>query len=212
MIAMSLLSALIRGSYIEPAWLTVWLTAAYVLVSLGTLLAIFRQNRSIQKTERAVLVPVWDNFVHLSHEPPPTDGPQRMHHTFNVDFRNCGKTPAFIRGITAEIMLIPSVKSLPRRPRYGPLVQFAGDPVVPNATTDYPFSSPIKDSRSFEEIESEHRKGNGVLFVRGRVIYDDIFGKRHETRYGLRYRAAPTFSHEYDCFVIDGPKAYNRYT
>jgi len=51
-----------------------------------------------------------------------------------------------------------------------------------------------------------------TLFVRGRVVYDDIFGKKHETRYGLRYRAAPTFNHEYDRFVIDGPKAYNRYT
>ena len=176
------------------------------------LMAIFFQYQSIKRAERAYLIPFWDNFVHISHNRPSTNGvPIRMRHTFNVDFQNCGKTPAFIKGVSAEIFLIDSITSLPPKPHYGTLVKFFGDPIPANAKTDYPFSSPIADDRPFEEIEKEFRTGGKTLFVRGVVVYEDIFRNRHETRYGLRYVANSTTSSE-DHFVADGPPKYNDYT
>lgn len=194
-------------------WIMPTITGIYTVATICMLFVIYGQIRSIRRTERAFLIPVWDNLVHISHpEGPPVDGPIEMHHTFNVDFRNCGKTPAFIRGITAELRLIRSLEALPRIPKYGSLVPFYGDPVEAGKVTNFPFASEIKDTRPFQEIDAEIRAGKSVLFVVGKVRYDDAFGKSHETRYGLRYRVAPSFDHQYDAFVYAGPKKYNEYT
>jgi hypothetical protein len=192
--------------WIEPS---VLVAAAYTLVSLGMWFAIFRQNRSIQNTERAVLIPIWDNFVHLN---PEARNNGKLSHCFTVAFKNCGKTPAFIREHGAKMMLVPSVESLPTKPRHRKGVSFRGDPVVPNETSIEMYS-PLDDSRSYEEIDASIRRGTEVLYVSGFVRYDDAFGRAHETRYGLRYLAdsdGPRISS--DQWLADGPKTYNRYT
>lgn len=70
----------------------------------------------------------------------------------------------------------------------------------------------MKDPRTFQIIEEEYRSGKKILFAYGFIVYKDIFGARHQTRFGLRYRADTQFNHTYDGFFIDGPKAYNKYT
>jgi hypothetical protein len=58
----------------------------------------------------------------------------------------------------------------------------------------------------------EIRAGREVLFVSGYVRYRDVFGRNHETRYGLRYRAAEVWNRDYDGFLVGGPKRYNNYS
>ena len=195
------------GKWVDPPWFIAIVTFAYTVISFFTLLVIWRQNRSIQNTERAVLVPVWDNFVHLN----PETVNKRLSHCFLVKFSNCGRTPAFIREHHATMMLLHRIEDLPKRPKYGKGVLFQGDPVIPGATTESEFYSPLADPRTFEEIDAEIRTGKQVLYVIGYVRYNDVFGRTHETRYGLRYRAAPQAQKDYDGFLVDGPNRYNRY-
>ena len=142
----------------RPEWISVYLTASYNLVSLGTLYVIWKQNRSIQNTDRAVLIPMWQNFVHLTPE-----GEGRRH-TFQVNFQNFGKTPAFIRGHQCNITLISNISELPRRPKYRSEVVYKGDPLVSDAVTERAFYSLLDGELDFDDISDEYR-------IKGKTLY-----------------------------------------
>jgi hypothetical protein len=191
-----------------PDWILVWITGIYTIVSGLTLWAIWHQNRSTQNAERAVLIPQWDNMVHINPEHKNGDP---LSHCFQWTFANWGKGPAFIDETFAEMALIDAIESLPTRPKFGKPKHFMGDPVPPGKAFEPGFYAPMKETRSFEIVEAEYRTGGKILYVYGFVRYRDMFGRPHETRFGLRYRAAPELRHEYDGFLMDGPKAYNKY-
>jgi hypothetical protein len=188
-----------------PKW-TLYVTAAYTLVSLGALIAIFNQNRSIQNTERAVLVPIWENFIHVNPETSPN-----LSHCFTWNFTNWGKTPAFVEATFADMMVINSFDDLPRRPKYSKPVLFQGDPIPPQKSLDFQLYAPMRDTREYEVIQADYRTGGKILFVFGYVKYRDMYGRKHETKFGLKYRAAPELKMYYDGFFVDGPKSYNSY-
>jgi hypothetical protein len=192
----------------DPEWLVVYVTVAYTLISGFTLVVIYRQNRSIQNTERAVLIPTWDNLIHLNPEAP--NG--TVSHCFQWNFQNCGKTPGFIRELQGNLILLNSLNDLSRKPRYDKRIAFQGDPVIPGKSLEIGFYSPMKDARPYQTIEDDFRKNAKILFAYGFVRYQDIFGRTHETRFGLRYQARESFDPTMDHFTVDGPKAYNRYT
>jgi hypothetical protein len=191
----------------DPQWLAVCVTAIYTLFSGFTLFAVFRQNRSIQNTERAVLVPSWDNLVHLN----PEAAPGKLAHCFQWNFQNCRKTPGFIRELQGTLILLESMADLPRRPKYDKRISFQSDPLIPGKMMETMIYSPLDDSREYQAIEVEFRKNGKILFAYGFVRYEDIFGRMHETRFGLRYAASEAFRPSEDHFVVAGPKAYNQY-
>jgi hypothetical protein len=190
----------------KPEWLNIGLTATYTVLTVGALIAVYRQNRSIQRIERAILIPVWENMVHLN--PESKKGPS---HSFEWNFVNCGKTPAFIDEIVGHMILVDSIDALPPNPKYGKPVPYLGDPIIHQEKMKNERYSPMKDEREFSIIEAEYRSGKKVLFAYGFVRYRDIFDRKHETRFGLQYKAWPEFNHEYDGFVVGGPKKYNRF-
>lgn len=192
----------------DPQWFIVDITAVYTIFSGLTLIAIFRQNRSIQNTERAVLIPSWDNLVHIN----PEAQPGTLSHCFQWNFQNCGRTPAFIREIHGSLILLDSIENLPRKPDFRYRKTYQGDPLAPGARMEQMFYSPMADARDYRTIENEFRQNGKILFAYGFVRYDDIFGRTHETRFGLRYEAWKVFAPQQDRFVVDGPSAYNKYS
>ncbi len=69
----------------------------------------------------------------------------------------------------------------------------------------------MKDSRDSSIIEDEYRTGGKILYAFGMVLYEDIYGNTHQTRFGVRFTGKELFSME-DEFVVDGPRMYNKYT
>ena len=192
----------------DPQWITLSITALYTLFSGITLVAIFRQNRSIQNTERAVLVPSWNDLVHQN----PEVESGTLSHCFQWNFQNCGKTPGFIRELQGTLILLNSLDDLPLKPKFDKLVQFQSDPLIPGKMMETMIFSPLGDSRDYQTVDAEFRKNGKILFAYGIVRYEDIFGKMHETRFGVRYEARDNFSPSNDHFVVAGPKSYNQYT
>lgn len=198
-----------KHDYPEPSgWWMVIVTALYTIFSGITLYFISQQNRSIQRTERAFLVPTWDNETWIN--PKHING-DRMNCCFTWRFKNCGKTPGFIREAWGTIILIDDLSQLPKKPKYEAGWPFQGDPLTPDATMGGgPFLAELDDSRPFEEIQEDYRHKSKVLFAYGYTKYDDMFGKSHETRFGVRLAVSP-YSMREDQFVIAGPKKYNNY-
>ncbi len=190
----------------EPSgWWIIGITAIYTIGSIGTLWIIWSQNRSIQNTERAILVPMWEDFVHLT---PEAEGDRK--HTFLVNFKNWGKTPAFIRGHQSNIVLLRSLADLPKKPKYRSEVIYKGDPLVPLAMTERSFYALLDGEQDFDDIFDEYRLKGKILYAFGYIRYDDIYGTEHCTWYGLRYLAGKTFSRD-DGWMIAGPDSYNGY-
>jgi hypothetical protein len=193
-------------SMFTPEWVIVYVTAAYTIISTLTLVAIYKQYRSTQEAERAVLVPLWENGVQQNPEK------KEPSHCFQWNFTNWGKGPAFVYETSAEMILLESIDDLPKRPKYGGSAHFKGDPVPPQKTLECGLFAPMKDPRRYEVIQAEYRTGGKLLYVYGFVRYQDMFGREHETRFGLRYRADAEPNRSIDGFLVDGPKPYNKYT
>lgn len=145
----------------DPQWLALAINALYSVVTTFTLVAIFRQNRSIQNTERAVLVPNWDNLVHLN----PESTPGTISHCFQWNFQNCGKIPGFIRELQGTLILLKSMDDLPSRPKYDKRVLFQSDPLVPGKMMETMIHSPLEDLRDYQTVDAEFRRNGKILFA-----------------------------------------------
>jgi hypothetical protein len=191
----------------DPQWWSVWVNGAIALTTFGTLLYLRGQIGAIRNIERAFLVPVWENVVWQN--PEAENGVPS--HCFQWKFKNCGKTPAFLREVVAHMVILDSLDELPKNPDYSGRVEYMGDPLIGGEMMTRNFYSPLKnDPRDFEAIQEEYRIGAKVLFAYGMVRYDDMFGNSHETRFGVKYNVSP-YSILRNEFLIDGPKRYNRY-
>jgi hypothetical protein len=194
----------------DPQWWSVGVNGVIAFTAFGTLLYLSAQIRAIRNTERAFLIPVWENLItwRASNDDPVT-------HCFQWKFRNCGKTPAFLREAVGKILIVETIDQLPKNPDYSGFVIYKGDPLIANEAMARNFISHMDDNRDFQAIEDEYRNGYGggpkILFAYGMVRYDDMFRRRHETRFGLRFTISQ-YSITEDEFVIDGPDSYNKYT
>ncbi len=119
-----------REDYQPSQWWIIGITAIYTIGSLVTLGLIWKQNRSIQNTERAVLIPIWERWPRIAQ------GVNRESHSFEWKFKNCGKTPAFLKEVVAHLVLIDSLEDLPVVPDYSGAVTYNGDPLIPQQEMD----------------------------------------------------------------------------
>ncbi|HTF67698.1 MAG TPA: hypothetical protein VK638_33965 [Edaphobacter sp.] len=190
----------------DPQWWSIGVNGIIALTTVGTLLYLRGQIRAMRNTERAFLIPVFENIVHRNPEVE-----NALHHCFQWNFKNCGKTPAFLREVVGQMIVIDSLERLPQKPDYSKFVTFKGDPLIAGERMIRNFYAAIDDKRDFDTIEKEYRGGERILFVYGMVRYDDMFRQRHETRFGARFKISP-YSISQDEFVIDGPDSYNQYT
>jgi len=89
---------------------------------------------------------------------------------------------------------------------------YQGEPLQPGSTkaqTEW-FTAPLETELAYEEMEAKHRRKELVLYAYGYAKYFDIFGRPHETRFGMFYDSQPSMSMELDQWVAEGPLEYNR--
>ena len=196
--------AVLNRKWDDPQWWSVWVNGCIALTTLATLFLLDNQITAIRNTERAFLIPIWERW------PRRVEGTKGEAPSFEWEFKNCGKTPAFVRESVAHLILIDSLDNLPKKPDYSGAVTYHGDPLIPRQEMDRNFFSQMKDSRDSITIEDEHRTGSKILYAYGMVRYDDMYGRSHETRFGVRFTGKERFS-SMDEFVVDGPKQYNGY-
>jgi len=210
----------IQGWWDDPTQASLMSARATVIAAIGTLLsaiisalallAVLRQLKSAQVSERAILAVLWQNTIWINpHKVPRNNG--ELSHCFEWNLTNYGKTPAFIDELFADMILIESITHLPKFPKYKRGRRFQGDPVLPGKTMEWAEFSPMKDERPYAEIEQEYRSKKKILFVYGIVKYRDVFGNKHETRFGVRYNAGERTNRDEDYFCVDGPPRYNQF-
>jgi hypothetical protein len=191
---------------------TVALTIAGIIgirIGVKTLKAIQLQARAMMDADSPLCLIEWENFIHLNPEVP--NGV--LAHAFRWNFRNVGKSPAFVEKVATRFIVIKSLDELPHEPQYLPPVNLASssEPVLVGETLDRPIYMPVESKLSYAELETEHRSGKCILYAYGLVRYSDVYGREHETRFGLAYKSAPTPTREIDRFYLAGPQAYNRH-
>ena len=191
---------------------TVALTIAGIIgiyIGVETLKAIKLQARAMMDADSPLCLIVWENFIHLNPEVP--NGV--LAHAFRWNFKNVGKSPAFVEKVATRFIVIKSLDELPPEPQYLPPVNLASssEPVLVGETLDRPMYMPVESKLSYAELEAEHRSGKCILYAYGFVRYSDVYGREHETRFGLAYKSAPTPTREIDRFYLAGPPAYDRH-
>jgi hypothetical protein len=179
-----------------------------IYIALKTLKAIELQARAMMDAGCALCLVDWENFIHLNPDVP--NGV--LAHAFRCHVKNVGKSPAFVEKVAARFIVIKSLDDLPPEPQYLQPRDLASvsEPLLVDQTYDRAIYAPIESNLSYTELEAEHRSGKCLLYAYGFVRYSDVYGREHETRYGLVYKSAPTPTRDIDRFYIDGPPAYNR--
>jgi hypothetical protein len=121
--------------------------------------------------------------------------------------QNCGKTLALLESLSVKMDRVEKIDSLPEEPDYGsPDVWINGLPLAPNGFTQRMFYLTFLDRSSVEQSAN-------FLYLYGQVIYRDVYGDRHETRFCYRFRprwreADPQTAG----FEFGGPPSYNQAT
>jgi hypothetical protein len=156
----------------------------------------------------------WENMIHLSPitmEDIDSGGPREMVHHFNWGVRNVGPTPAFITEISAKFVIVPTSKGIPKM-EYADAEPYVGEPLLtePKPVGGMNFYARIADDRSYEEIETAHRSRKETLYAFGYVRFRDRYGKKHTTKFCLRYYAWKELRREVDGFGVAGIKQ-NKY-
>jgi hypothetical protein len=204
-------------------WLLLVVSAFAVLAAFRSLGALREQNETnkvaaeaakqsadaVMDAERALILILWDNMIHINPEAP--NGVPS--HAFQWRFQNVGKSPAFIERISSCFIALKSLDDLPIEPEYLPPREliFESEPLLARRIYG-PIYSPLESKLTFDELERDHRSKKCFLYAYGFVQYRDAYRRLHETRFGLTYESAPTLRREYDRFYLAGPPAYNRYT
>jgi hypothetical protein len=114
-------------------------------------------------------------------------GSQRIIVSFTV--KNYGKTIALIKEISHELT---HRKELPSHVRYAPIPNLPKErTLVAGATTEAIVCSMPAPLSASEAMSI--RAGDSFLWLWGRVVYDDAFGREHEHRFVTRYRVGHGF-------------------
>lgn len=207
-------------------WDIYWPTLALVIVGLiaayigmRTLRDIRKQTRAMKETadataksvnalmdaERALIVVLWDNYVHVNPEKHNV-----LSHCFRCYFRNASKSPAFIEFVSTRFICVKTLDELPPEPSYSPPrdVSHEFEPLLPGEKSDLVYA-PIESNLAYNELEAERKEGKCFLYAYGFVAYRDIHGRVHQTNFGVIYEGERTSGSR---FRLAGPPTYNRFT
>ena len=194
------------------------LTFAIAGAALAQALFAFLQWRIYKhqlKTSMPLVIIDWENMVHLS---PPTPMRERIPsmdklvHHFNWGIRNVGLTPAFITEISHRFVIVPTSQGIPKM-KYAAPEPYVGEPLLTEpkpVSGGLIFYARIDDKRTYEEIEEAYRAGNETLYAFGYVRFRDRYGKKHISKFCLRYYAEKTMRKDWDGFGVAGKKQ-NKY-
>jgi hypothetical protein len=201
-----------------------------VAIAALTLLVLYKQAKEMERatkamerssgvlmdTEQGRVVTYWEKMIHLDASRKGVHDGTLSHH-FNWAVGNVGKTQVVLTKMWARFIAVKSLGDLPQKPDYSARneILYQGEPLHPSSTkkpqTDW-FSTPLETALAYDEMEDKHRKLGCFLYAYGYVKYVDIWGRPHETRFGLMRDAQPAPNFDLDTWVVAGPPEYNKST
>jgi len=181
-------------------------TAVMALFTTALWVLAYYQLKAYRNKERAWMM------IDIAHKGgiqlPPIVYPSTGLTRFRLDMRNLGETPATIIYAQHDGRLLRREEKLPKRPPYldKPLPEPINEIIAPTGGT------PVY-SEFNQDAMRDIGAGLTILYLFGRVIYKDIFGKERETRYCLRYYPQVTNSTDPHVGLFsEGPSEYQRMT
>jgi hypothetical protein len=170
----------------------------------------------VMNVEQGRLLIYWEQMIHLDSSPTGRhDG--SLSHFFNWAVSNVGKTEITLTHLWARFIVIDNMGDLPAVPDYSAMngKEYLGEPLLPSSSqkpqTEY-FSTPLETALSYDQMEERYRKRVCYLYAYGFAKYIDVWGRPHETRFGVMRDAQPTLNFSRDNWVVAGPPAYNERT
>jgi hypothetical protein len=178
---------------------TIGLTIGLVLATIGQIVVLGYQasqlKRTVRSSERASMPYLYPRITAFNLYPDVEESAvsdEMTHHPgVKLAFNNLGKTPAIVRRVRAELILI-SRDMLPPIPPTFSAGEVQSDTVIaPESTAGtrtWSFNRIINATEIRELIadtkESQYRR----FFLYGYVVYDDFFGTRHTRRFCIKAR------------------------
>lgn len=105
-------------------------------------------------------------------------------HFVKYQIRNYGKTPAIVKEISH---CIKWDKTLPNAQVYNPSGLVLKEHMISAKDSTDDITCEFRDSVDFMKSVEAFNKGESSAWFYGRVVYDDIFGNRHEHRFVWRH-------------------------
>ena len=175
--------------------------------------AMERSSAVMMNAEQGRVVTYWHQIIHYDASPSGThDGVLRTQ--FNWACGNTGRTQAELTKIWARFIVINDLRDLLPIPDYSARNErmYQGEPLAPNSKdqqTEW-FSTPLESKLPNETISDMMNKRECLLYAYGYVKYVDVWGRPHETRFGILRdpRGRPSL----DSWIVAGPSAYNKTT
>jgi hypothetical protein len=186
----------------KAAKFTAWATWLYAFFTIVLCALVFFQIRAYWAKERAwMIMDIQDGNPATNHE----DGIQIVE--FTADIKNYGHSPAVILKVDHSADIMKREEKLPLHPKYLSLPEVsysAPDPIVPKGGSAVYWKITQK---SMDALTS----GERLMYVYGRIVYKDIFGRKRETRYCFRYfPRVPGKVDRHVGFFPDGPTDYHK--
>lgn len=207
----------IQGKLVKYTRALVWVGALQAFVLLLTIGAMYGQTSAAKNSERAwIIVSPTEYAPDVGFMPAPEDpldAPGRgKGNAFICSFKNTGSTPARLIESAVCYRKIGLLENVPKEPDYGKrgslddLLLVKGDSIGA--------ISPLYPEVILNRLEaSTVWEGKAFLYAFGIVIYQDVYKRQHETRFGYVYH----FPHGGDprprAFMREKlPPSYNRAT
>jgi len=107
--------------------------------------------------------------------------------------KNYGRTPAVLKEISHDLQ---RWTSLPEKLHYLPIPAMPKEPAIVAGASSEPLQCTLAVPLTVEAATSI-RTGDSFLWLYGRVLYEDAFGREREHRFLYRYRIGPGFQPYY---------------
>jgi hypothetical protein len=193
-----------------PTLLLVLIGFGGIWAALRTLNAIEKQADAMMDADCALFLVEWEGMIHLNPEAP--NG--TLSHAIRWNVKNIGKSPGFITRAFSRFVIVKNLKELPAEPNYAMPVSdkfgYNSEPILVGGSPHRGYYAPLESSLSYQQIETEYKAGEYLLYAYGFIKYSDVYGREHESRFGVVWKRNMHLLGGWG-FEIDGPKTYNRY-
>ncbi len=173
-------------------WLNAISTVVIAIFAVVTSIAIICQVKTARNTNRAWIIVSPANetpqfgYILDPKEPKDEDFGKDKTNVFGVAFKNTGGTPARLIEYSVIYMYIDRLDNIPQEPDYGKIMSFDGLLLVKeDSIGGFTFlkSNPLPTKA---QVMAIHRK-EAFVYAYGFVSYRDVYGRKHETRFGYLY-------------------------
>lgn len=195
-------------------------TVVIAVFTFGMFVCIWMQITATKRTDRAwIIVSPLELAPPIGFVPSANAGNIENHlvganqqNVFSCAIKNTGNTPAQLLKLAMSFRSVNSVSDIPATPKYGEKNDVNGLLLVKEDSVGFETvlePNPILTKTEWDAVHAQRM----ALYVFGVVIYKDVYGKSHETRFGYLYFVPQGGDRTRGGFIREKmPSAYNSAT